>query len=242
MGETSYNGWPASPDKNAINIVPFGDKYGVPFPGGVRDGDVKTVLGYVASQLHYRVEACISGWDWGYSYRANVNNPSVLSCHASGTAIDYNAPLHPNGARNTFTSTQKATIYDILAEVSGSVQWGGDYAGTVDEMHFEIIVNSSTLAKVAATLPTNPNPNPPIPPEDFPVSLEVMRAGGIDYGYADDLSFFMRIPTEDFYKNLQFLNVVTVDHGKARGVDQNIVDWTRGVVASSGGRVYEPAE
>jgi hypothetical protein len=69
-----------------------------------------------------------------------------------------------------------------------------------------------------------------------------MRAGGIDYGYADDLSFFMRIPTEDFYKNLQFLNVVTVDHGKARGVDQNIVDWTRGVVASSGGRVYEPAE
>ena len=34
---------------------------------------------------------------WGYEFRANVNNPSQLSCHASGTAIDYNANRHPNG-------------------------------------------------------------------------------------------------------------------------------------------------
>jgi len=155
MAEYSYNGWPASPDKKAINIVTFGDAYGVPFPGGVRDGDVKTVLGYVCIQLHQRVEACISGWDWGYQYRANVNNPNTLSCHASGTAIDYNAPLHPNGASGTFTAEQRATIYDILAEVQGAVQWGGDYTGTKDEMHFEIIVDAATLARVAAQLPSD---------------------------------------------------------------------------------------
>jgi hypothetical protein len=31
---SSYNGWPASPDKNEIGIVTFGDAAGFPFPGG----------------------------------------------------------------------------------------------------------------------------------------------------------------------------------------------------------------
>jgi len=149
---TSYNGWPASQNPAEINIVKFGDKYGFPFPGGARGGDVHTVLGYVATQLHKRVEPCISGWCWGYNYRANVNNPSTLSCHSSGTAIDWNAPNHPNGARNTFTSGQVGVIRQILAEVQGAVQWGGDYTGTRDEMHFEIIVNAKTLAPIAASL------------------------------------------------------------------------------------------
>lgn len=240
-GGYSYNGWPASDDPNAINIEKFGDPYGVPFPGGVRGGDVKKVLGYVASQLHYRVEPCVSGWDWGYQYRANVNNPSSLSCHASGTAIDYNAPNHPNGAWGTFTNEQVATIYDILAEVGGAVQWGGDYTGTVDEMHFEIIVDADYLAVVAASLPNGVDPAP-IPPEVIGMSLQVMRSGGIDYAYAEDLSVYIRIPTENYYNNLLFLNVITDGHGQAREVDQNIVDWTRGVVNGRGGTVYEPVE
>lgn len=160
---TSYNGWPANSDPSAIDVQPFGDRYGLPFPGGVRGGDVTTVLGYVAVQLHERVEPAVDGWNWGYNYRANVNNPSSLSCHASATAIDWSAPAHPNGAAGTFTSDQVAEIRKILAEVQGAVQWGGDYSGTTDEMHFEIIVSAATLARVAATLPV-PQPNPP--PED----------------------------------------------------------------------------
>jgi D-alanyl-D-alanine carboxypeptidase len=152
---TSYNGWEASPDREAINVQPFGDPYGVPFPGGVRGGDVATVLGYVATQLHRRVEACVSGWDWGYEYRENVNNPGSLSCHASATAIDYNAPNHPNGSGGTFSDDQVGQIRLILAEVQGAVQWGGDYDGTLDEMHFEIIVDASTLAAIAAQLPSS---------------------------------------------------------------------------------------
>lgn len=157
---TSYNGWPASQDPSAINIVKFGDNYGFPFPGGARGGDVHTVLGYVATQLHKRVEPCVSGWCWGYNYRANVNNPSTLSCHSSGTAIDWNAPDHPNGASKTFTSAQVGTIRQILAEVQGAIQWGGDYTGTKDEMHFEIIVSAATLAPIAASLAgTTPPPS-----------------------------------------------------------------------------------
>lgn len=178
-GGTSYNGWPCSSDKNAINVQPFGDAYGLPFPGGVRGGDVATVLGYVATQLHNRVEQCVAGWDWGYEYRENVNNPGSMSCHASATAIDYNAPNHPNGASGTFSNDQRGTIYEILAEVQGAVQWGGDYTGTKDEMHFEIIVDAGTLAGVAATLPAgggggNPVPTPEPTPDETP---DIARLG-----------------------------------------------------------------
>jgi hypothetical protein len=160
---TSYNGWPASPDKSEIGIVKFGDAQGFPFPGGVKSGDVFTVLGYVATQLHNRVEPCVNGWCWGYTYKQNVNNPSQLSCHASGTAIDWNAPDHPNGSSNTFTDPQVSTIYDILAEVRGAVSWLQGH----DEMHFEIAVSAGELSEIAASLPgTGPVPIPP-PPDWF---------------------------------------------------------------------------
>jgi len=149
---TSYNGWPASPDQSEIGVIKFGDAAGFPFPGGVKSGDVWTVLGYVMTQLHERVEPCVSGWCWGYTYKANVNNPSQLSCHASGTACDWNAPLHPNGSGGTFTQSQRGTIYAILDEVQGAVDWLEGY----DEMHFEIAVDASTLARIAAGLPTTP--------------------------------------------------------------------------------------
>lgn len=170
MAEYSYNGWPAS--KSPANfgglekIVVAGES----FMPGVRAGDVATVLRYVAEQMHRRVEPIIAaGWhdadDWGYSYRPNRNNPRVLSCHSSGTAIDYNATRHPNGRRGTFSKAQVAGIRAILGEVEKSVRWGGDFTGTPDEMHFEIIANATTLARVAARL-NGYKPSPaPIPPE-----------------------------------------------------------------------------
>lgn len=241
-GGTSYNGWPANSDPNAINVEPFGDAYGLPFPGGVRNGDVKTVLGYVAIQLHERVEACVYGWDWGYSYRQNVNNPNTLSCHASGTAIDYNAPNHPNGARGTFTNEQVATIRDILVEVGGAVQWGGDYTGTTDEMHFEIIVDADYLHQIAVSLPDDgPAPIPP-DPEEINMALIMRRCDGVDFGYTDDLSFFIRIPTASYYANLESFGIIGVPHGQAEGADQAGYDWLKGQVAGAGGRVYEPAQ
>jgi peptidoglycan hydrolase-like protein with peptidoglycan-binding domain len=158
----SYNGWSAAPGWSIsggqlASLVVAGE----PFSPGVRAGDVHTVLQYVAEQLHRRVEPVVrADWhqadDWGYSYRANVNNPSQLSCHASGTAIDYNATRHPNGRRGTWTSAQLAEIARIFAEVSGVVR-----NIPYDEMHFEIFGNAAQVAAVAARLrggvtPTNP--------------------------------------------------------------------------------------
>lgn len=151
---TSYNGWPASRDPLAINIVPF-EVAGRSFPGGVRSGAVHTVLTYVAAQFQTRVESLYLGDvdkdDWGYSYRANVNNPSELSCHASGTAIDMNSTHHPNGQRNTFTYAQVQTILKIEKECSGLVRWGGHFT-TRDEMHWEIHGTSTQISALAKRL------------------------------------------------------------------------------------------
>ena len=171
----SYNGWPASDDKASIGVVS-----NAVFPGGAKAGDVTIVLGYVARQLDARVEPCVDGWNWGYTYKANVNNPSQLSCHASGTAIDWNAPDHPNGSSGTFTAAQRGTIYQILDEVQGAVSWLEGY----DEMHFEIQVDAADLAQVAALLgdaaPPEPEPEPEPPPVEDDDVMQLLRIAGGD--------------------------------------------------------------
>lgn len=162
---SSYNGWPAAADPNDIGVVKFSIRGTTPFAnggyaGGIKGGDVATVLGYVATRLDREVEPMMTdpktgqlGYGcWGWQYRPNVNNPNVLSNHASGTAFDYNAPKHPNGSRNTFSSKQVFVIRSILSACQGSVQWGGDYRGVVDEMHFEINTTAPRLAVVAKSL------------------------------------------------------------------------------------------
>lgn len=160
MSETSYNGWPASTDRTAIGVKPFAVA-GIDFPGGVRAGDASAVLRYVASQWHRRVEPLASPGCWGYSYRQN-RNANNLSCHSSGTAIDINAPKHPNGveATSNMSRGQIAEVHEILREIgelSEVVHWGGDWHRTLgltpDPMHFEIHDHDTAkLARVAARI------------------------------------------------------------------------------------------
>lgn len=169
MSTTSYNGWPASTDKASIDVGPL-SVAGVEFVGGVRRGDVATVLDYVASRYNTEVEPLVNPGCWGWSYRAN-RNADNLSCHSSGTAVDCNAPAHPNGieASANFTAAQIDAIHAILAsvpELDEVVHWGGDWhrpALTPDPMHFEIHDHDTAkLARVAAriTAPKEPDVNP----------------------------------------------------------------------------------
>jgi hypothetical protein len=139
--ETSYNGWPVGTPASAIGVANYtvpGTSIVIP----VKSGDVATVLMYVAGRFNVEVEPLRAGQCWGYDYRKNVNNPSVWSNHASGTAIDLNAVLHPNGApvSRGFDSRAVSAIRAILAFCGEVIYWGGDYSGTVDAMHFEIDV------------------------------------------------------------------------------------------------------
>lgn len=172
----SYNGWPASPSLDTVQLVVHGET----FPGGVRPDPVYTVLKYVAEQFHDRVEPIVrSDWhqadDWGYYYRLSTGSSTYLSCHASGTAIDINATRHPYGipAYRTFTADQIREVHKILDEVQ-VVEWGGDW-NLADGMHFEISGSYAEVAAAAARIQSNQG-EPPMADSD-----EILkRLGEID--------------------------------------------------------------
>lgn len=169
--QTSYNGWTASPNPADFGGLEQLTIAGESFPPGVRRGDVHTLFSRLGQRIHDSVEHVVEPtWhqadDWGYSFRQN-RNANNLSCHASGTAIDWNATRHPNGKRGTFNAQQAATTRQICkVEFVGLVRWGGDFTGTADEMHFEIIGTPGQVAKLVSGAgtanlpPANSGPQP----------------------------------------------------------------------------------
>ena len=123
----------------------------VAVPGGkitMRSGDVATVLAYVAVRFHNEVEGLVWPGNWGYAERV-VRGGTDLSNHASGTAIDLNAPRHPLAKVGTFNAAQRNAIRNILNFCEGVVRWGGDYTGRKDEMHFEINAGTGAVNRIA---------------------------------------------------------------------------------------------
>jgi hypothetical protein len=133
----SQNGWGVITTSSSTALDRGFTAGGEGFPGGVRRGDVSTILRYVASRLDAEVEALHNPGCWGWSYRL-IRGGTSYSNHASATAIDCNAPRHPLGSAGTFSAAQVRTIHAILGVCEGTVRWGGDYSGRKDEMHFEI--------------------------------------------------------------------------------------------------------
>lgn len=124
-------------------------------PGGavsLRAGPTGALLQWVGRQFHARVEPLVWPGCWGYNYR-EIRGATGLSNHASGTALDLNAPKHPLGTAPSanFTAAQIAVIRAIVAATEGCVRWGGDYTGRQDPMHFEIN-NGVSEARCAAVL------------------------------------------------------------------------------------------
>lgn len=163
MTEHSQNGWSAAPDLSLRPLV----VNGISFSPGIRDDDdVETVLRYVVEQYVARVEPLKSPGCWGFFYRPNRNDPTSLSNHSSGTAVDVNAPLHPNSVPTwrTFDKGQIDEVHNILAGLDGAVRWGGDYTKTADSMHFEINCDPAHLAVVADRIRAQEEP---VTPDDI---------------------------------------------------------------------------
>lgn len=139
---TSQNGWTVNP-RNRTDLVVTGVNF-----GGVRSGDVFTVLQYVATRYAAKVERLIPGQCGAYNPR-KVEDSDEWSDHASATAIDTNWQRHQRGKRGTFTRAQVAEIRELLAYCEGVVYWGGDFTTTVDEMHFGIHGNAAAVKPVA---------------------------------------------------------------------------------------------
>jgi hypothetical protein len=156
--------------------------------GKVLAGDVFTVLEYVARRFHTEVEGIDLDSSWGYSHRY-IGDTTTWSNHASGTAIDLNATLHPLGVVGTFTSTQRAGIDQILAATSPVIRWGGgDQYDTKDEMHFEINegISAAEVATVAAGLGGGTNPTNPTSPEEDDMRIALITTTGTSAWAATD--------------------------------------------------------
>lgn len=142
---TSQNGWPVH--VNQSKLVPL--SY---VTGRVASGDVHTILAHFCAWFDAHVEPITKGHSWGYAYRAIRGQSSGYSNHASGTAIDLNAPKHPLGSSGTFTAAQAAAIRKQLKKYDGALRWGGDYSGRKDEMHVEINCSAAKLRQVVKRL------------------------------------------------------------------------------------------
>ena len=154
---TSQNGWPVHTSQT--NLTPLSW-----VTGRVRGGDVHAIFDHFCQWFHREIEPITKGHSWGWAYRPIRGRTTGLSNHASGTAIDLNAPKHPLGARGTFTAAQAAKIRAKMREYGGAIRWGGDYSGRKDEMHFEINTSADALRRVVANLgTTTPTTSPGVP-------------------------------------------------------------------------------
>ncbi|MGW0522837.1 peptidoglycan-binding protein [Crossiella sp. NPDC003009] len=104
------------------------------------------------------VEPLMNPGCWGHNYRA-ISGSAQLSNHASGTAIDINAPKHPLGKVGTVPGHLRGAISARARQLG--LRWGGDYSGRKDEMHFEVIVNRVEAKRIAAGLPGGGGTPPP---------------------------------------------------------------------------------
>jgi hypothetical protein len=166
MAVTSQNGYSAN-DRSVIASLTV--------PGStrklaVRAGDVSVVLLDLAAWIHAHIRPIDTGVldDWGYAERTIRGSSTTLSNHASGTAIDLDALLHPLGVTGTWSADDKRRINARLAYYDGVVRWGENYTGRLDGMHFEINAGSAAVRRVAdkiraagyAAGPARPTPSP----------------------------------------------------------------------------------
>ena len=148
--ESSYNGYPASKDPEAIKIKSY------PVKGTDRKlrcaESVGPLLAAFAAEFHELIEPIDEGTfdEWGYAYRMVRGNPTKLSCHSSGTAIDLNATRHPLGKAGTFPA-EKIPMIRALAKKYG-LKWGGDFKTRPDDMHFEVEITSIKAQQLTTKL------------------------------------------------------------------------------------------
>jgi len=140
----SQNGWSAN-DRSVIASYSL--------PGGkvsLRKGDVSVILLHAANRWHNEVGKLEWPGIWGYAERPIRGSTTTLSNHASGTAIDCNAPKHPLGVsiNKCFTPNQIKALRSLVKYYEGVIRWGGEYSRP-DGMHLEINKGASEVKRIA---------------------------------------------------------------------------------------------
>jgi len=246
MAHSSWgSGWPnCQGSKINSGFVVSGTR----FPGGMRHElcDLTAMLVQECKNRGYRFGTASdpSYGCWGYSCRAisGSNNPSN---HSWGLAVDINAPSNPY--TSPLVTDMPSWMPDLWNEYG--FRWGGDYSGSKDAMHYEFMESVSAAADYTAKARacglggggTKP-PDPPIPPGVNMPLIVKRENGAVDWAWDDAMRVMIRIPTEDYYKNLQFAGVIDTAHGAAPSCDTEFVNWFKGQVIGAGGTVFEPQQ
>jgi hypothetical protein len=133
----------------------------------------------LATRYHSLVEPLEWPGCWGFNDRP-IRGSKMTSNHASGTAVDLNAPRHPQGvpASKTFTRGQISAISLILTRYHGLIEWGGAWdLPDTDGMHFELR-KGATFEQVTAVTAQLAKPDPPKPkPKPAPKPSPARWAG-----------------------------------------------------------------
>jgi len=175
---TSQNGYTANDiSLTSVQLVP-----GTERKLRLRTGDTGYLLTHFAAWFDKNIESIDNDGeldDWGYSERKIRGSSTTLSNHASGTAIDLNAPEHWLGERNTFSDAQEVKIREQLKVYEGCIRWGGDYRNRADEMHFEINKPYASVQRVARKLRSPSDPSDPVAPA--PMVDTTIRLWSLNY-------------------------------------------------------------
>lgn len=167
---TSQNGFPASPNRSTIGVKTFAVP-GHPYVKIPIRADIAPLLLEIMRWWFAVVEPPVMPGCWGYAYR-DIRGATRLSNHASGTAVDINAPKHVLGKVGTVPADKRAAISQKAASLG--LRWGGDYIGRKDEMHLEVVVSHGTAKELVARLQGKPAPAPNHPP---PSGRHTLRQG-----------------------------------------------------------------
>lgn len=187
----SVNGW---------RVIGRKDCTDVKLPGGVLPvhPEFAWLFWDLGNLWHERVEPLVWPGCWGWAEQRPIRGGTVTTNHASGTAADLCAPLHPRGVPigRTFSPAQLGAIADLEHRYFGVLRWGGRWSGKeVDGMHWEAIpgVDVAAVRRLTSLLRDHPpvevhapGPRPapvhipaPVPvPAPAPVPAPVRPVGG----------------------------------------------------------------
>ena len=136
--QASQNGWPASPDPVAIDVVTVS----VPLSDGrqLKMNVARSVAPQLVSMVQWwndHVEPVTTLGSFNFrKIRGYENTVGNVSNHASGTAVDINAERHLLGAYGTVPASLRGAISAKAASLG--LRWGGDFLHRKDEMHMEV--------------------------------------------------------------------------------------------------------
>ncbi|GAA2605360.1 hypothetical protein [Paractinoplanes durhamensis] len=151
-GRSTFNGWRIDP--GAITEYRIEGSRATVL---LRTGAAAAVLLHVARRWHYEIAPLDTGEGGVTAFSTDRTAGAAFeSAYLSGTAIALHPHAYPLGGSETLWPHQEAIVRDILADLDGTVVWGGDLKpAKLSHFHLAVGPADKTLRAVAARVDTS---------------------------------------------------------------------------------------